>query len=224
MDLKPHKEFTARSALVEYRSEDKEIFVMRHDVLKGRLSEGAPVTRQALTDLCAAVIPEMSEGAGFLPPELLSITPGNELGMMLWWRPAHVRHLYFYKNTGIPSGPAPVPASLFMVKSGGLYIWALESDERPTPSTRLYHTPFFNSDDDVCLGNVKGPGVAKPDAIKKWERAYWRSAFTLEGPPSLSDIEGEELWKKLIKEGRKKFPVKYLSPSRKTVKQILEDA
>jgi PRTRC genetic system protein B len=225
MEINPHEDFTARSALVEYRSKDKEkVFIMRHDVLKGRLSEGTPVTRQALMDLCTAVIPEMNSGVGFIPPEVLSFTPGNELGMVLWWSPAQVRHMYFYKNTGIPSGPAPVPASLFMVKSGGLYTWAMDTDERPGPSTRLYHTPFFNSNGDVCLGNVKGPGIASPDSIKKWESTYWRSAFTDEAPPMLKDIEGEKLWKSLVNSGRKKFPVKYLNPTGTTVKKILEDA
>ena len=151
--------------------------------------------------------------------------PGHDRGMMAWWRPAQTRHLYFHKSTNIPSGPAPVPAMLFMVQRRGLSVWALDVKERPEPKTRLYHAPFFNTmRDGVCLGNMRLPSTATPADIEKWERTYWRSAFTLDGPPFLKGISGVKLWQQLVGSGRKSFPVKHLRPYGRTVKQILEDA
>ncbi len=220
--------FEAHAALLFYETfggYDAKRFVMRHDIVEGRLTEGRPLTSDALLELCAVAMPEIKSTVSFIPPELLAFTPGHDRGMMAWWRPAQIRHLYFHKSTGIPSGPAPVPSMLFMVLRGRLSVWVLDATERPEQKASVYHSPFFNTmGTGVCLGNMRLPATATPADMLKWERAYWRSAFTLEGPPRLKGIEGAELWKKLIKEGRKKFPAKHLKPCGKTVKQILEDA
>lgn len=199
-------------------------YVTVHDFQDGQMCEGRPITREALTELCATVMPSINSTVSFLPPELLAYTPSNERGLVAWWSPPAVRTLYFDSDTGIPSGPAPVPGCVFMVRGRKLSVWALEGVDRPTPQTRLYQSPFFNvSGGSVCLGNMKKPRAARPADIEGWEQAFWMSAFTHEGGDELKGIKPHTLWKGLVNSGRKKFPVKHLKPYGKTVGKILED-
>lgn len=225
--LREETKFEAVKALVVYRLTtygDATHYVTAHDIMKGNLAEGKPLTKNALVELCSLVMPEIRQTVKFIPENVLAYTPGHDYGVMAWWRPPQVRHLYFHRRTGIPSGPAPVPATLFMVRGSEFYVWALDTKERPIPEDKVYHPPFFNIlGNGMCMGNMRPPKVVRPIDIDKWEGLFFDSAFTTEAEPLLEGIEASTLWKRLITRKAKRFPMKYLRPCRRmTVKDLLE--
>jgi PRTRC genetic system protein B len=226
--LRDGARFEAVKALVVYRLEagydSAAHYVTTHDITKGALAEGQPLTKNALVELCSLVMPEIRQTVKFIPENVLAYTPGHEYGVMAWWRPPQVRHLHFHRNTGIPSGPAPVPATLFVVRGGEFYVWALDVKGRPTPEARVYYPPFFNIlPNGMCMGSMRPPKSVRAEDIDRWEGLFFDSAFTTEAEPLLEDIEASTLWKRLITRKAKRFPMKHLKPCRTmTVKDLME--
>jgi PRTRC genetic system protein B len=216
--------FEAVKALVVYRlGGQNAYYASMHDIVDGALAEGRPMTQNALVELCALVMPEIKQTVKFIPPNVLAYTPGHDHGLMMWWVPAGVRHLHFHRETGIPSGPAPVPATLFMVRGGSLHVWAMDVKERPEPGTPLYHAPFFNLFGwGMCTGDLKAPKDVKVSDIPRWESLFFDSAFTTDAEPELRGIKPGTLWSRLVKGKGKKFPVRYLAPTGKKIKNLLE--
>ena len=185
--------------------------VMTHRIVGGEIAEGRPITRQSLRDLVQLIMPMLKEDAVYLSPEMLVYSPLNDI--MGWWTPASVRNLFFLKNTGIKSGKAPVPPTLFVASGGRLRVWALAKNERPSPKSTLYYSPYFNVyDNGTCMGDMKVPQTTGLQAMRDWEALFFNSAFTLAAEPELKSITAKELWKSLIEKNAKKFPVECLVP------------
>ena len=215
--------FRAEQALILYSRHGFQPFITRHRIEGNHLSEGVPLTREALLALCAIVMPEIKNTVKFLPENVLAYTPGHDNGMIMWWRPAQVRLMHFHKRTKMPSGVAPLPAVLFMADGASLRVWALVDNKRPGPNTQLYHPPFFNilGGSSMCMGNMKPPKVVRPEDIFKWEGLFFDSAFTTDGQPILRKMDAKKLWRDLINKKAKRFPIKHLAPAGK-VKNLLE--
>ena len=124
--------FRAEQALILYKNEKvdynyyprHEYLLQMHRIMDGKIAEGTPITRQALVGLAAMVTPQIKDEAVFLSPEVLFFSAMNDL--LVWWSPGGVRNLFFLKDTGIRSGKAAVPPTLFAVKGKDLHVWALK--------------------------------------------------------------------------------------------------
>lgn len=225
-DLRRH--FVAEKALVFYKNDVKGYagsygmpshLLQMHDILGNELAAGSPVTMDALVELVSIVTPQIKEKVVYLPSEVILHSPINDV--LAWWRPADVKTLFFLKNTGIKSGRAPVPPTLFAVHRRKLHVWALKKNERPGPDTSLYHSPYYNVfENGTCMGNMTPPRTEGFGSITEWESLFFNSYFTLASEPKLKGITAKELWRSLISEKKKKFPVSVLKPLKGKVRDI----
>jgi PRTRC genetic system protein B len=218
-DRFPTHSFEAARALVIYLRDDDQgltydsgsprCFITCHRIEQGELSEGAPITRQALIDLCSLVMPGIRDSLRYLPETVLAYSAVSDT--VIWWTPAQKRHVSFTESTGLRGGRVPLPALVFRVRGGSLSVWALKENRRPGPSTVLYHAPFFNTTyGQVCMGTTPTPETALPSDIPEWEEAFFGSPFTNEGNPQVKGITCQELWERLTGGEERSFPCRYL--------------
>ncbi len=216
-------ELVAKRALVIYEYEKRNTssfmdeggeiinaYITLHRVDKnGDLLEGRPLTRDALRKICSLAMPNLMDTVGYLPDNVLSFSPGHAL---MWWVPSAVRQLFFSNIDGIESGEYPVPPTLFLVLDGKLHTWALHDNSRPVIVSTIYSSPFYNvyETGDCCMGNIKVPDNFSPDTIREWENVFFNGIQTRDISPRFTGIEPAALWNKI--RGKKRFPVKYLSP------------
>jgi len=228
--LKNTGEFVARHALIIYQydkgyEDDESLrplehYITQHRISKtGELREGKPLTRETLSNICSIIFPSILS-VEYLSQQVIAYSPDYAL---LWWLPAGVRTLFFGRATGIKSGRYPTPPTLMLVVNRKLYTWALATNERPTPDTTIFHSPFYNihPEGSCCMGNIPLPGSFTPQNIADWEETFFNGCLSSELPPKLNGCAPDKLWKSLY--GKKKFPAKYLVPhAQNTVSNIID--
>lgn len=112
----------------------------------------------------------------------------------------------------------PYPAHLFVATRGGLAVYALPKDERPTAETPLLHSPILNVflNGQLCWGNIAKPRALTVAAIPEYERAVFDSWSTHPNQGQESTIKGKgglaRLWDDLAARQAKRFPVNRLKP------------
>lgn len=225
-------EFVAEQALVVYRynpgqyDEDAFLRPLDHYITlhrldaAGRLLEGEPLTRRALSQICSLIMPSISE-VEYLPHQVIAYSPDH----LMWWVPGGKRTVFFSRQTDIKSGRYPVPASLMFVCDRTLHIWALAKNQRPTPDTPVFHSPFFNVHDKgmCCMGNIAlPPQSCTPAQISEWETAFFNGCLTRDLPPKIKGLTPKQLWDSIYEKIR--FPVQHLVPHpSETVAGILQE-
>lgn len=119
----------------------------------------------------------------------LTYVPANVVATshsaIVWYEPAATRTMFFKPSTdhavaAFDSKPVPQPPLLFIARSGGLSVYALSRDERPTLETPLCKAPYWNvfANNDVCLGSMVLPKSIEPSDTGKWTAAFFSSNFT----------------------------------------------
>lgn len=213
--------FTAKKVLVVYEGSGQDsdnpydpcrpftdIFISSHRVSQsGELLEGTPLTRQTLSEICALVMPGMGS-VDYLPENVLAYSPGK---ILLWWTKASSRTLFFTSESGIKSGKYALPPLLFCARGNkSLYTWALKDNTRPVPSTKVFHSPFYNvyETGECCMGNITLPTNLFPASVKEWENVFFEGLLTAHLPPKFAGIEPQVFWKGM--KGRKRFPLEHL--------------
>ncbi len=206
------KEYQPRLAIVAYTptvDSWNECYLESHEINKqGQLCEGKPLkqdTIQAMLDVFFDERQNRSDFKGLIPENVLKfeILPGGNYHM-IWYRPEEKRYIHFAKDLHLKSGMAWMPAMIYSVDSNNLDVFALNSSERPTETTRLFYAPFHNvsSNGSVCLGSAK---VKKPsnktfsNVIKYWEDMFWMSEFThLAHSKNPTKTNLNTIWKKMV--------------------------
>lgn len=128
---------------------------------KAELMAPMPVTEESIKRISDLYRKQEGEHMtlGLIEEHLLFASNKGTCSVM-WWRPAGLKALNFKdKLIKITKGAQrtwPIPATLWLVHSGELFIWALADDSRPDGKTKLYNAPFFNIYEDarVCLGTA----------------------------------------------------------------------
>ncbi|HEY1042382.1 MAG TPA: PRTRC system protein B [Telluria sp.] len=177
------------SAMLMYRSRANQVYATVHPIevdaerpFARSLGAGVPLTKEALAEFARA-IDVATAYAGFVPDNLLYTSPNT----IAWWTPAAIRPTWFKtgnnaaaEHIGNRQGPAAHPALVFVVTSGGWYVFALKHSERPVAETALYHSPHMNvwKGGGICTGNVDLPPAVSASAIGEYEAAFFRSHFT----------------------------------------------
>lgn len=191
----------------------------RQGKVQPEVGPGAPLTRHGLEEIAQVLL---SDGTGPMVRELL---PENLLysdaTRLLWWAPSALRPIFF--RTGRTDFDAALegksvyhPPLLFLAK-GGLSVWALGENARPTLDSHLYQAPYFNifSSGSMCQGNAHFPNVLRPEAMAGFEQAFFETNFThtnTSGKPLTSFAGGHDaLWKHLAETGNS-FPLDALLP------------
>jgi PRTRC genetic system protein B len=223
----PHK------ALLFYRSEsENDHYVESYDMDSlGRPINAHPLSVKESERLAEALKNSTVKSSCYLQPERL--IPENVLyyngkgeGCAIWFSKECRKYLHFRKELGISDGEASLPPLLWKATRSQIWIWALEKNERPDLSAKLYSAPFFNCyrDGRVCMGNVNiniPQGCRLEKFITEWERYYFASAFShLLDDVSPVKTNVVQLWKKLI-EKNKAFPVGMLKKTGHIIKDII---
>lgn len=182
---------------------------------KYEIGAPVPLAENVLKDIAMTYMkknPFAIEFGGLISEHILfgSSVPGRTI--VMWYRPSMERVLNFSKSLGIKQKSAVnVPATLYLLINGTMYIYAMMSSERPTLSTKLYNMPFFNvyEDGNICLGSAKvGTKKARTYELEaeRFERGFYMAEQNNICNTS-SKTPLEKLWAQLIK-SKAPFPCK----------------
>ena len=190
---------------------------------RATLMPGHLLTREALQQAVAGLAGAAgAKSFQFVDPRMVAV--GTTA--MAWFSTGCVRYMHFGDGYGLASGEASQPAMLWVAAKGMLYVFALDSDARPTPETRLYRAPHCNVYDDgrVCTGTAPLPARSDPTL---WMDMFYHSRFThlVGSGPWTQGVRGgpKAVWRARLKEkGKKPFPTEVLRPATVTVEALME--
>lgn len=228
--------YAARDHGLHLSSDDAHTFATVHPVLHRYDGKGPP--KLGVGTLCTtAFLQELAAGLGsnlrpeVLGPDVVCRTP-QVIG---WWTPAQTRPLFFYEKSSLApiSGKHfPLPALVWRIVGGELYVRALRDNIRPSADTRLFRAPFWNTNQAglVCQGSMRRPETITAATTAEWVDGFFAAQFThvLDqfGGKGATQHEGgiEGLWRSLAgsRRSRKRFPLETLVPAKETLQQFLE--
>jgi PRTRC genetic system protein B len=197
-----------------------------HDVIvsderqQPRLGPGQSLTKGFIDEMLKGMGSELA--AEVLPACVLSRTRAA----ITWWTPTRVRPMFFSDKAERPhlTGKLfPHPPLVFRATEGGLSVWALSGNQRPTEATPLHFAPYWNvsSNGSVCLGDAQRPQTLSVNTLASWEEGFFGSYFshpnTNKHTTHPQGFDG--LWAAL--KGKRIFPVDLLLPSTTTLAQAL---
>lgn len=206
---------------------DAHAFATLHDLLPGdddhpELAPGRLLSREDLEALYKAL--RGSNSLAYLPPNVLAASPDG----VAWYEPARERPMFFQthdESLNRLDGVYPQPALLWVYDGPRLDVYALASDERPTPGSELFSPPYYNVFDrgNICLGSTPVPKHHDPSRVHEISDAFFQSAFTHAAGRQrhYRNFGGShsELWQHVRELGH--FPTEYLVPAEKTLADIL---
>jgi PRTRC genetic system protein B len=218
-------EFTLDAAILVYRnSRQASGYISTHTIERGddgraQLGTGKPACRRDIANLLDFAGADLGI-RGWMGENVLY----TARDVMVWWRPASPATMFFTSPKA--QGQAAQPALVFAVAGNAWYVWALERNERPTPSTMLQNAPYFNvwKDGQICTGDVKLPAEIAPDTTADIEATFFNSRFTHPNHDAICTriIKPADLWKTLMSESGKPFPAQLLVPYEHTLGQVVE--
>lgn len=181
------------------------------------------LTMEGARDLNDAL--NRSSGVPFLPGNTLALAPW----LLAWHEPAAVRRMWFHAHDAyldsLSGQEFPQPPLVFLARGRGLNVYALGSDERPTPDTPLFLPPYFNTfaNAAVCLGSTQLPDSLQPGDQAAYVEGFFKSAFTHVG--NSNPVRGWEhsygqFWQHVKELGR--FPTEHLRPADTTLGSVLD--
>lgn len=184
---------------------------------------GRPLSKEALLETLGEVAKQYEVEIDLLPANLLSISGSH----LMWWLPAGKRAVYFDSDSiGKKSKVLPHPPLLFMVKERTWMVFALKANKRPSATTPLCHSSYFNVNDDglICIGSTKLPDDFSPATISEWEKAFFQSKFTHQNGNGKKVSHPKGLygfWKDFIEGDSGQFPTKKLVPQGMKLSDLL---
>lgn len=228
VELGGSETLTLQGAILVYQSLGRRAFAAWHPA---QHEPGGAPSLAAGQPLTTAFLRELADGLGaqlraeVLPENVLARTPDR----LVWWVRARQRFMFF------PAGDAklsplngrrfPHPALVFKVSGRNLWIRALERDERPNADTHLKTAPYLNVSEAAlcCQGSMRSPEGNTVETMAGWEKAFFQSEFThAYGGVHLTSHRGGflGLWTQLI--GKKRFPARFLTDTRETLRAFVE--
>jgi len=213
---------TLNSAILLYKAGTEVLYATLHDVL-GDGTGTAPRLGPAQS-ITTGFVDAMLKGLGselateILPDNVLSRTRDT----ITWWAPAKVRPMFFSETAERPhlNGQLfPHPPLVFRATCGGLSVWALSANQRPTAATPLHVAPYWNVNPrgSVCLGDSQRPQTLSVDTLDMWEEGFFGSYFSHPNADvHTTHPQGfDGLWAEL--KGKQTFPSDLLLPSTTTL-------
>ena len=215
-----------QAAVLVYQNKAGQAYATVHGIESGgkplRLAAGRPATKEACADL-ARSLGAMAGLTGFTPSSLLYLGART----LIWWRPPAPARVFFSppppdtKDRPKGSAVTPQPGLVFALAGTEWYVYALGSDARPGPATKLCRAPYYNvyENGHICTGNVRLPETLSPTSLDEYERAFFDSNFTHPNMPRLvKGKSGAAFWcEGLAGKWGKRFPVRALLPEKLTL-------
>jgi PRTRC genetic system protein B len=229
--------FKPEVAIVVYKSTmgQDEFYLESHSFNdEGKILEGKPLREETINGMVDVFFDERKNKikvTGFIPDNVISFDtlPGGQYHLV-WHRPAEIRVMHFASQLKLSVGKTWIPATVYVVNRGHLFIYAMKKNSRPELKTALFRAPFHNVSDDgaVCLGSakVKKPSVnSYENLMKYWEDLFWLSEFThLNGAKNPTKSELGKVYQKLLKSKTKLkwSDLDELKPAGLSLKQIFK--
>jgi PRTRC genetic system protein B len=228
LSLGASERLTLTGAILVYRGARRSFAAWHRAVAN---SEGAPTLSEA-ERLSTEFLRVLSAGLGaYVAPEIL---PANVLvrnaETLVWWSLPQHRTLFFVEHAdraGALNGRVyPIPALVWKAMGRHLWVRALAESNRPDADTPLRTAPFWNINDsgEVCLGTMRIPGDSGLDSIAAWERGFFESEFThASGASRLTTFPGGFIpLLESVAGSKARFPIRYLTEARETLKEFVE--
>lgn len=165
-------------AIVFYGTKSGSTFAVRHRVeANNTLSLGTVISaakvREEVLNLQTG-----TPSTAILPASVLIDSPT----MMVWHKPRFVETMWFRTDETVKGVKVEWPPLLFLVDktAARMRVFALPSNARPGPSTRLYHAPLMNVYEGgyLCQGTAKLPSKLSTESIPLCEESLIASQFT----------------------------------------------
>ncbi|MBI2770557.1 MAG: PRTRC system protein B [Burkholderiales bacterium] len=239
----PKKVMDPRQAVVFY-GEGKAIHmatIHEMSMVGGRpvAGSGRPITLPAVKALAACANETLRRTPEIMPGHVLLAS--DEL--LAWWRPAGVAEMSF--DIDWHNGEEgrdrlqgaflkmALPALVFILRRcsmgnqafQGIYVYALEKNQRPEGSSTMFRAPLLNVNDNgsVCWGNSSKPNGRRVNDIPKWESLFFSSKFTHYNQSSPVRSRTPYKWlADYAAAGDTEFPVTELLPMKKSLNQVVE--
>lgn len=190
------------------------------------IKPGNLLTKEALMAALRQLLPESEQGTGLISEELLA----KGLDYMMWWvKPAN-RAVWFDSPAvgGKRQAVVPNPGLVMMVCRGNWYVWAVKGNQRPTPDTKIFRSPYFNvwSEGKICTGSTPKPKGKLRQEPQAWVDAFFGSNFShsnIRAPERLVR-KGREgtFWKKMLDGQFAKFPEGMLVDTGETLQSLYQ--
>ncbi len=234
MNVMIHNEtcLTPKGAVIFYRGhDDSQTASTFHRIDKnGELGAGKNLDVDDLEELFRS---NGKCSMNFLPSNVLAVKNNS----IVWYEKSRKHPIYFRptenkrQKLGKYSGREIIwPSLLFMVSRGGLYCWALKSNRRPTPQTRLFQAPLTHINEDnghVCTpaGLTLRHGASPFEHMKSVSEQFYEGTFG-HGTGSMKQINHpgghDGFWLEYLRKKKNiRFPTELLKPTNKKLEDIL---
>lgn len=226
-------EYELSEAFLVYKGSDGSSYASVHAVSNGEdgktptIQPGKPVVKNALIKALRNLMPQENERPRLFNQNLLA----QGLGYMAWWVPPRTLPVWFKcKELGERTAPVPHPGLVFIVSGNKRSIFAIKGKQRPTPETKLYQAPYFNtySHGGVCEGSTRLPrGDAALNPVA-WEESFFRSIFTHPNIHEKNRLVSYEdgayaFWRDMLDGKFQAFPQNTLVPLNKTLSKVFNE-
>ena len=176
--------------------------------------------------------PDQSGSLEYLDSRILAINNTR----IVWYEPSRKAEILFDApekdrqdlNLLCKGKPIWWPALLFKISNGNLFCRALNSDKRPTPETKLFVAPLTHIRADtgkVCLPNNLRLDleISMIANMRNYSENFYSGVFGHGTPGELTTHpDGHDgLWRKILKNTKKKFPTEYLKETEQTLQDFL---
>jgi PRTRC genetic system protein B len=225
--------YRARKALIMYGEDNGSInLVTMHDVdmtsSGPTIKEGVQATKTGLFTLFQSLSDHVRPKLKLMDEHIIAINDDA----MIWWVPSQKRRIAFDADViGKRCGVVPHPPLLFWICNGDWRVAALTENKRPTGSSKLAVSPYFNvSDYDwaICDGTTALPRGDKKTEPSEWNRAFFESAFThtrCDTEEGLIKYKGghNAFWIDMLDGKFKTFPLNKLVKTERTLQSLIDD-
>ena len=192
------------------------------------IGAGCAFDERALKKLATELVSTLRIKSGILPSNVLSVGDDH----IMWWS-APSRRTYFFNtrddggiHVGKRSGEAFTPNLIFVVRRGGMSVFAVKGNKRPEAGTPIYHAPLMNvyEDGTLCMGSMSRPNSTLADSIALWEQSFWDAAFSHPNHAKAVIYKGGlHAFSIDLLDGKfRKFPDRVLRPMKITLQDIVD--
>lgn len=185
------------------------------DAGRSEIRAGVPLTSEALRHINRSLSDNLRQKRfGFIPENVLI----NDDGLLVWFEPASRRNVYFNSTgpIGKRAGMAPHPGLIFALQGNRWFVFAFKQRGRPSPSTTLYHAPYFNvwESGQICVGSAETPRESILEQTTGWTEAFFSSNFSHTNHPRCVKYAGgaHSFWSDQLEGKFQRFPNQVLVP------------
>ncbi|MCE2571719.1 hypothetical protein [Motilimonas eburnea] len=180
--LTPAPKPTPIAALTLYGFDSKVVAISRHKINRdGRTGQGQLVDPQAcltllMNDLTQSNKDDSKASNVILPQNILI----NNAKGVCWHTKRQRRRMWFTGKDHVCLNVEWPPLLWCWSVDGGIHIFALASNTRPTMNSRIYHSPLcnINGKGSLCVGSAKPTVSTSVHHLKECEASLFDSNFS----------------------------------------------